>query len=64
MSAPFPFELVSPEKLISSGEVTSVQIPGTEGDFEVLAFHAPVMTSLRPGVLTVSADELTHLEGS
>lgn len=56
MSAPFPFELVSPEKLIVSGDVTSVQIPGSEGDFEVLAFHAPVMSSLRPGVLTVKRE--------
>ncbi len=49
----FPFELVSPEKQMFSGEVISVQVPGSEGDFEVLAGHAPVLSTLRPGVLTV-----------
>lgn len=54
MSAPFSFELVSPERLIVSGEALSVQVPGSEGDFEVLTNHAPVMASLRPGILTVT----------
>jgi F-type H+-transporting ATPase subunit epsilon len=53
MSQGFSFELVSPEKLIVSVEAQSVQVPGSEGDFEVLKNHAPVMASLRPGVLTV-----------
>ncbi len=53
MSAPFPFELVSPEKLVLSESVLSVQVPGAEGDFEVLKDHAPVMASLRPGFLNV-----------
>lgn len=60
MSQLFPFELVSPEKLIVSGDVLSVQIPGTEGDFEVLARHAPVMSGLRPGVLTVKTETGTQ----
>jgi F-type H+-transporting ATPase subunit epsilon len=51
----FSFELVSPEKLIVAGEALSVQIPGTEGDFEVFANHAPVMSSIRPGILTVKS---------
>jgi len=49
--ASFHFELVSPDKLIYSGETDSVLVPGSEGDFVVLKDHAPVMTSLRPGVV-------------
>jgi F-type H+-transporting ATPase subunit epsilon len=47
------FELVSPEKLVFSGEVEQVDVPGAEGDFGVLAGHAPMVTTLRPGILTV-----------
>ncbi len=47
------FELVSPEKLVFSGEVEQVDVPGAEGDFGVLADHAPLVTTLRPGILTV-----------
>ena len=49
------FELVSPEKLVFSGEVEQVDVPGAEGDFGVLAGHAPMVTTLRPGVLSVKA---------
>ncbi|HVZ53592.1 MAG TPA: F0F1 ATP synthase subunit epsilon [Pseudolabrys sp.] len=49
------FELVSPEKLVFSGEVEQVDVPGAEGDFGVLAGHAPMVTTLRPGILTVKA---------
>jgi F-type H+-transporting ATPase subunit epsilon len=51
--ATFHFDLVSPEKLAFSGEVDQVDIPGVEGDFGVLAGHAPVIASIRPGILTV-----------
>jgi F-type H+-transporting ATPase subunit epsilon len=47
------FELVSPEKLVFSGEVQQVDLPGAEGDFGVLENHAPVVAMLRPGILTV-----------
>jgi F-type H+-transporting ATPase subunit epsilon len=47
------FELVSPEKLLFSGEVEQVDVPGVEGDFGVLANHAPFVATLRPGILTV-----------
>ena len=50
--AGFTFELVSPEKLLFSGDVEEVVIPGTEGDFAVLKDHAPVISALRPGVLS------------
>lgn len=52
----FQFELVSPEKLLFSGEVTQVDVPGVEGDFGVLAGHAPLVATLRPGILTVYGD--------
>jgi F-type H+-transporting ATPase subunit epsilon len=51
--ATFHFDLVSPEKLAFSGEVDQVDIPGAEGDFGVLAGHAPVVAAIRPGILTV-----------
>src|SRR5215510_3784183 len=51
--ATFHFDLVSPEKLLFSGDVDQVDVPGAEGDFGVLAGHAPLMTTLRPGVLTL-----------
>jgi F-type H+-transporting ATPase subunit epsilon len=52
----FHFDLVSPEKLAFSGEVDQVDVPGAEGDFGVLAGHAPVVAAVRPGVLTIIAD--------
>ncbi|HEY1475297.1 MAG TPA: F0F1 ATP synthase subunit epsilon [Pseudolabrys sp.] len=51
--ATFHFDLVSPEKLLFSGEVEQVDVPGVEGDFGVLANHAPLVATLRPGILTV-----------
>ena len=51
--ATFHFELTSPEKLVFSGEVEQVDVPGMEGDFGVLAGHAPYVSTLRPGILTV-----------
>src|SRR5438270_9071904 len=51
--ATFHFDLVSPEKLAFSGEVDQVDIPGIEGDFGVLAGHAPIVAAMRPGILTV-----------
>jgi F-type H+-transporting ATPase subunit epsilon len=50
----FQFDLVSPEKLAFSGEVDQVDVPGVEGDFGVLAGHAPVVAAIRPGILTVT----------
>ncbi len=51
--AAFTFELVSPEKLLFSGDVESVVVPGTEGDFQVFKDHAPVMSTLKPGIVAV-----------
>jgi F-type H+-transporting ATPase subunit epsilon len=47
------FELVSPQRLLLSEEVDMVVVPGAEGDFGVLAEHAPVISTVRPGVITV-----------
>ncbi|MBR0695452.1 F0F1 ATP synthase subunit epsilon [Bradyrhizobium lablabi] len=53
--ATFHFDLVSPERLTFSGEVDQVDVPGAEGDFGVLAGHAPIVASVRPGILTIIA---------
>jgi F-type H+-transporting ATPase subunit epsilon len=47
------FELVSPERLLLSEEVQEVSVPGTEGTFTVLPNHAPVLSTVRPGVVEV-----------
>src|ERR1700742_4495739 len=54
--ATFHFDLVSPSKLLFSGEVEQVDVPGLEGDFGVLAGHAPTVATLKPGVVTVFGD--------
>jgi F-type H+-transporting ATPase subunit epsilon len=51
--ATFHFELVSPERQLFSGAVDQVVVPGSEGDFGVLAGHAPFVSTLRPGILTI-----------
>ena len=54
--ANFPFELVSPERQVYSGQVSEVIVPGTEGEFGVLAGHAPFVSTLKPGILTIKGD--------
>jgi F-type H+-transporting ATPase subunit epsilon len=51
------FDLVSPEKLLFTGDAEQVDLPGSEGDMGVLANHAPLVTTLRPGIIVV------HREG-
>ena len=53
--AAFHFELVSPEKLLFSGDVEQVVAPGVDGQFTVLKDHAPVMTTLKAGVVRIDA---------
>ncbi|MGB5948056.1 MAG: F0F1 ATP synthase subunit epsilon [Parvibaculum sp.] len=53
MAEKLHFELVSPERLLLSESVDLVTVPGKEGDIGVLAGHAPLMTTLRPGVINV-----------
>ncbi len=51
---PFPFELVSPERLVFTGTVDAVVVPGTEGEFTVLQDHAPLMSTLKPGIVEIA----------
>ena len=53
--ATFPFELVLPTRLVHSGEVDEVIVPGAEGEFGVFANHAPFVSTLKPGILTIKA---------
>jgi F-type H+-transporting ATPase subunit epsilon len=56
MAAKIAFDLVSPEKLLLSAEADMVTVPGTEGYMGVMAGHAPVVTTLRAGMIDVNAD--------
>ncbi len=51
MADAFNFELVSPERLLFSEQVTAVVVPGSDGYFTVMAHHAPLMSTIRPGVV-------------
>lgn len=53
MAEKIQFELVSPAKLLVSSKVDMVVVPGTEGDFGALALHAPMITTVRPGVIDI-----------
>lgn len=55
MPTHFQFELVSPEKLVLGKEAALVTVPGGEGDYGVLVGHAPMITTVRPGVIEVFA---------
>ena len=46
------FDLVSPERMLASVQANEVQIPGADGDLTAMAGHAPLITSLRPGIVT------------
>jgi F-type H+-transporting ATPase subunit epsilon len=53
MADPLHFEFVSPERVLFSGDVDQVDLPGAEGDMGILADHAPLVTALRPGIVTI-----------
>ena len=53
--ATIQFDLVSPEKKLASLEVSEIQIPGSDGDLTAMAEHAPLLTTLRPGLLSIKA---------
>ena len=61
MADQFLFELVSPEKLLLSKQVALVTVPGGEGDYGVLPGHAPMITTVRPGVIDVYAEGTTSI---
>lgn len=56
----FQFELVSPEQVLASEPAYMVTIPGEAGDFGVLADHAPLLSSIRPGVVTIVSPDMTQ----
>ncbi|MGP6087245.1 F0F1 ATP synthase subunit epsilon [Antarctobacter jejuensis] len=60
MAETMQFDLVSPERLLLSTEATSVQIPGADGDLTAMPNHAPLITTLRPGILTVETAKGTE----
>jgi F-type H+-transporting ATPase subunit epsilon len=60
MPTTFHFELVSPDKVLFNGSAQAVLVPGSEGDFQVLSDHAPVMTSMRPGVVGIDDEAGKH----
>ncbi|MGB1332841.1 MAG: F0F1 ATP synthase subunit epsilon [Paracoccaceae bacterium] len=55
MADTMQFDLVSPERRVASLEATSVQIPGADGDMTAMPGHAPLITTLRPGILRVES---------
>lgn len=56
MAAKFHLQIVSPAQSVIDAEVNLVEIPGAEGDFGVLAGHAPLISMLRPGVISIHQD--------
>mgnify|MGYP006083570635 CR=1 FL=1 len=54
--ATIQFDLVSPERKLASVEALEIQIPGADGDFTAMAEHAPMLTTLRPGLLSVTTN--------
>lgn len=56
MADTMQFDLVSPERKVASGQAKAVRIPGADGDMTAMPDHAPVVTTLRPGTLTVEMD--------
>ncbi|MCX7566968.1 F0F1 ATP synthase subunit epsilon [Sulfitobacter sp. F26169L] len=57
MADTMQFDLVSPERRLASAQVVSVQIPGMDGDMTAMPDHAPTITTLRPGILTVDGPD-------
>jgi len=57
MADTMQFDLVSPERRLASAQIASVQIPGADGDMTAMPDHAPTITTLRPGILTVDGPD-------
>ena len=56
-------KIVSPERIEFTGEVESVKVPGTMGNFEILTDHAPIISSLQKGVIEYDGNRLEILGG-
>ncbi|SPF77551.1 F0F1 ATP synthase subunit epsilon [Pseudoprimorskyibacter insulae] len=57
MAETMQFDLVSPERNLMSAQVLSVQIPGADGDMTAMPNHSPLITTLRPGILSVETEK-------
>ncbi|WP_421703205.1 F0F1 ATP synthase subunit epsilon [Aliiroseovarius sp.] len=57
MADTMQFDLVSPERKLSSVQASAVQLPGAEGDMTAMPDHAPTITTLRPGIVRVQSPE-------
>jgi F-type H+-transporting ATPase subunit epsilon len=55
------FELVSPERLVASEQVAMVVVPGAEGDFGVMPMHSPMISTIRPGVISIYSNDTTNV---
>ena len=60
MADTMQFDLVSPERRVASYKATAVRIPGAEGELTAMPLHAPLITTLRPGVLHVEGEKGTE----
>ena len=60
MADTMQFDLVSPERRLASGQARSVLIPGADGDLTAMPDHAPVVATLRPGILVVEMESGTE----
>ena len=56
MAKVFNLEIVTPESRVFSGDVASVKVPGVEGSFQILFNHAPIISTLTEGKITVEKD--------
>ena len=56
-------KIVSPERIEFTGEVESVKVPGTQGNFEILTDHAPIISSLQKGVVEYDGKQIEILGG-
>jgi F-type H+-transporting ATPase subunit epsilon len=56
-------KIVSPERIEFTGEVESVKVPGTQGNFEILTDHAPIISSLQKGVVEYDGKQLEVMGG-
>jgi F-type H+-transporting ATPase subunit epsilon len=61
MAGTFKFELVTPERMVLSQEASEVVVPGLEGEFTVFPNHAPVISALRPGVVSATLGDARKL---
>ena len=62
MTSVLNYEIVSPDKLLKDAQAAHIVVPGVDGDFGVLANHAPMMSTMRPGVLSIYESDSSEAE--